>query len=435
MKTFFKSILLIVTILMVNLLPVSADTIRQMQYNLLYYTAPENAPDGCTNDNNNLDQKDAALKLIVKEVMPDVLCVNEIGKQDFYANRILNNVLNTDGVTYYAYLPAGSNSGTRTIGNRLFYDTRKLALKERTDVPTYNGGTIINLYKMYYKSTGLAQGDTTFITFIVWHLAASGDTVRYEQSRILTNFMSGHPSVLAPNFVLSGDFNAYSSSDQAFSNLTENSNLNVRFYDPVQATGDWHDNSSFAAYFTQSTHAGTQTYPYCAPGGGMDDRFDFILVSQNIFRGFSKVHCLPQTYHALGQDGLRWNQSITNPLNTVVTPAIANALYTVSDHLPVIMDYAIDEELSVNETVAELPVSIVNPVSDQLDIRFSLLHADQVTVSIYGMDGKLLHQELCCASGGANHITMEFPYRPSCYLVRISDSKGHNCVRKVIKAQ
>ena len=347
MSRIFRIILLIISIIVFFSATVSADTIRQMQYNLLYYTAGNESPDDCTDANNNLDQKDAAFKIIVKEVMPDILCVNEIGKTDVYANRILNNVLNTDGIHYYGTLPAYSISGNRSIGNRLFYDTRKFVLKESAYVTTYYGGTVINLYKMYYKSQSLAQGDTAFITFIIWHLAAGSsdynETTRAQQSRTLTNYMESAPSVLANNFVLSGDFNVYTSSEEAYDNLVNNPNYLVRFHDPIGRNGDWNNNSQFADIFTQSTHTGAAD---CASNGGMDDRFDFILVSNKVKNGTDKVKCLPETYHAFGQDGRRFNGSIVSPANTAVSERVAQALYTMSDHLPVVMNYTISQTLA-----------------------------------------------------------------------------------------
>ena len=88
--------LLFFSLLLTNLTSLQADTIRHMQYNLLFYT--NNATEDCNSSTNNLDEKDAALKQIVKYVMPDVLTVNEIGKEQIYADRILNNVLNTDNI-------------------------------------------------------------------------------------------------------------------------------------------------------------------------------------------------------------------------------------------------------------------------------------------------------------------------------------------------
>lgn len=413
---------------------VSADTIRQMQYNLLYYTAGNESPDDCTDANNNLDQKDAAFKIIVKEVMPDILCVNEIGKTDVYANRILNNVLNTDGIHYYGTLPAYSISGNRSIGNRLFYDTRKFALKESAYVTTYYGGTVINLYKMYYKSQSLAQGDTAFITFIIWHLAAGSsdynETTRAQQSRTLTNYMESAPSVLANNFVLSGDFNVYTSSEEAYDNLVNNPNYLVRFHDPIGRSGSWNNNSQFADIFTQSTHTGAAD---CASNGGMDDRFDFILVSNKVKNGTDKVKCLPETYHAFGQDGRRFNGSIVSPANTAVSEQVAQALYTMSDHLPVVMDYTISQTLAVHDAVAELPVSIVNPVSNMLEVTTNLLTPDHLTFEIHTIDGKRLHQETVTLPASPQHLTFDFPYNPAIYLLKITDGKGNTTVRKLVK--
>lgn len=430
----YRIIFLIFSLISISVSNISADTIRQMQYNLLYYTAGNESPDDCTDDNNNLNQKDAAFKIIVKEVMPDILCVNEIGKTDAYANRILSNVLNTDGISYYGTLPAYSISGNRSIGNRLFYDTRKFAMKESAYVTTYYGGTVINLYKMYYKSQNLAQGDTAFITFIIWHLAAGSseynETTRTQQSQILTNYMESSPSVLCNNYILSGDLNVYTSSEAAYDNLVNNPNYLVRFYDPINRSGDWNNNSQFRDIFTQSTHTGAAS---CASNGGMDDRFDFILVSSRIMNGANHVKCLPATYHAFGQDGNRFNGSIISPVNTAVSGQVAQALYTMSDHLPVVMDYVIDQPLGIEEPTTQLPVSITNPVGNMLEVTSNLLSPDQLTFEIFTIDGKRLHQETVPFAAGPQHLSVEFPYKPAFYLLKITDGKGNTTVRKLVK--
>jgi hypothetical protein len=82
---------------------IKADTIRMMQYNLMYYTT--SVPSDCDGSGDYLNNKDSALKAIVHYVQPDVLCVNEIGSQSSYVSRILNNALNTDGINYFANCP------------------------------------------------------------------------------------------------------------------------------------------------------------------------------------------------------------------------------------------------------------------------------------------------------------------------------------------
>ncbi|MEG2070029.1 MAG: hypothetical protein RR034_01475 [Bacteroidales bacterium] len=48
-----------------------ADTIRMMQYNLMYYTNTSGVS-GCNSTTNNLNAKDVALKTILQYVQPDV---------------------------------------------------------------------------------------------------------------------------------------------------------------------------------------------------------------------------------------------------------------------------------------------------------------------------------------------------------------------------
>ena len=115
----------LVIVLGLALLPfgfAQTETIRIMQYNLLYYT--EQTVYGCNQTTNNLNTKDAALRAIIDYVEPDVLTVNEIGSNVSYANRIVNNVLNTNGRYGYLHCPLTNYSGG-SIANMLFYNSAK----------------------------------------------------------------------------------------------------------------------------------------------------------------------------------------------------------------------------------------------------------------------------------------------------------------------
>lgn len=425
MRHFILPIFLITCILFSSKNEISAQSIRQMQYNLMYYTT--NGAGDCDQTTNNLDTKDQAFKNLVKYVQPDVLTVNELGKGVTYPQRVLNNVLNTDGVNYFAYATTTSNpSNSITIGNGLFYDTRKLVLHSTSYVTT--SVSYFNFYRMYYRSNELAQGDTVFITFIVTHLKAgweSGST-RFDQAKQLMDRLVSIGR--ADNYVLSGDFNVYNASEDAYQHFVHHTNPVVRFYDPIDREGEWDDNSAYADLFTQSTHTSSNG---CFSTGGMDNRFDFILVSDLVNRGLRKVHCLPETYHALGQDGQRRNGSIISPTNNAVPASIANSLYAMSDHLPVIMDYALDATLAINEPESQLPITVVNPATDQLTLFPNLDHDTQLHISIYSIDGRLLQQESYLASSAP--ITIDFPFPSSIYLVKITDNKGVSITKKVVK--
>lgn len=424
------AIILIINVLCNICIDLKADEIRHMQYNLMYYT--ENGASDCDQTTNNLNTKDQAFKCIVKNVMPDVLTVNEVGKGNAYPQRILDNVLNTEGVDYYAFASTVSNpNGSITIGNGLFYDTRKLCLHSTfyvaTSVSYFNG------YKMYMRSSELAHGDTAFITFIVCHLKAGWEcsSDRFTQAKALMNRLVNIG--VADNYVLCGDFNVYNASEDAYQHFVHHSNPLIRFYDPIDREGEWDDNAAFADLFTQSTHSGNSTNG-CFSGGGMDNRFDFILVSDYILNNRAKVRCLPDTYHALGQDGIRRNRSIIDPANNAVSVTVANALYAMSDHLPVIMDYEVNATLAISDPQLQLPINVVNPVGDQLTVLTDFAQGDILTVELFTIDGRLLHRSQQTVGAGTEQFSLDFPFKPAIYLLKFTDSEGKSVAKKVVKS-
>lgn len=220
------------------------DTIKMMQYNLMYYT--ENAPEECDSITNNLNQKDENLKTIMHYVKPDIFCVNEIGKEQQYADRILTQVMNQNGIDYYANVATNSNPYNGiTIGNMIFYNTNKLTFYKKFYVTTQI--MYFNAYTFFYNSPNLANGDSTFITFIVTHLkAGNAQTIRYSQVKRLMNKLEEIGRV--ENYVFSGDFNCYSSEDSGIAYVLNYPNENLRFYDPIDKLGYWHYNEDFTLY-------------------------------------------------------------------------------------------------------------------------------------------------------------------------------------------
>ena len=218
MKLLFKTFIFLLLYLVFQ--SCFAGTIRMMQYNLMYYTT--SAPTGCNTSGSYMDEKDENLKTIISYTLPDVFCVNEIGSQTTYIDRVLNNVMNTDGRNYYARCPLTNFSGG-SIANMLYYDTRKLAFHSYFYVTT--SVRDINAYKMYYKSDGLAQGDTAFITFIIAHLKA-GRYDPYPQDRKVQveRLTTRLEQTGIDNYVFSGDFNLYTALEPAYQHLLFNNN-------------------------------------------------------------------------------------------------------------------------------------------------------------------------------------------------------------------
>jgi len=407
---------------------IQADTIKVMQYNMMYYTTA--VPTGCNVTSSYLNDKDQNLKKIIKYVQPDIFCVNEIGSQSIYVDRIKNNVMNTDGVTYYQNCPLTNFSGG-SIANMVYYDSRKLGFHSFFYITT--SVRDINAYKMYYKSPQLIKGDTTFLTVIVTHLkAGSYDSDKATRAQQTQALMSKLEQIgIADNYIFCGDFNLYSSSEIAYQNLINYSNTLYRFYDPINQPGNWNNSSQFAEIHTQSTH--TSSDNGCFSTGGMDDRFDFILVSPYIYFGSKKVKSVNSSYKALGQDGNRFNGNIQNPANTIVPDSIVSALYQFSDHLPVILDLTIDNTVSVQNYDNPFLVQLYNPVDHLLTIELQINKPDHYTIDIYSIDGKRIKNIKKYLESGNSVIQESFDFPPSFYVVKIQNSNKQTVIKKIVK--
>ena len=405
----------------------TTDTIRMMQYNLMYYTNSSGVSD-CNSTTNNLNNKDVHIKTIFQYVQPTVFCVCEMGSETQYADRLLNNAINTDGIDYYLRGPLTNQSGGH-IANMIYYDSRKLKLYKSTNITTSYRD--INGYTFYYNADNLASGDTIFMTFWIAHLKA-GSYPDNEQDRLtqvqkLMNRIAN--SGMPGNYFFSGDFNIYNSDEPAYQELTEYSNSLYRFYDPVNSPGYWHNNGQFASLHTQSTHSQSAD---CFASGGLDDRFDFILVSPYVYYGSDRLHIVEDSYHAVGQDGLRFNGSIVSPVNNSVPNEVANALYQQSDHLPVVMDLAVDAHVGVIEHTMDYFVNVVNPIRDNLQVELQSNNANKYTISLYAVDGRLLARYQENLDEGVHRLSYPFPYGKGAYLMVFQDKKGQKTAKKLL---
>ena len=248
------------------------DSIRVMHYNLMYYGQTTSY---CTTTNNSESAKNGYLKTIAKYVKPDILTVNEISPNTLKHQLLMDNCLNVDGITYYKKGTL-SNLSNSDLSNELYYNSEKLGLKSQHNIPT--SVRDINIYKLYFKAANLSiTHDTAYVICIVMHLKAGSypenATERATQTNILMNYLNYLG--VKDNYILMGDFNVYSGSEDCFQNLINNANQDIRFFDPINKIGNWNSNSSYSDYHTQSTHTSSTG---CFATGGLDDRFDLIML-------------------------------------------------------------------------------------------------------------------------------------------------------------
>jgi hypothetical protein len=117
----------------------------------------------------------------------------------------------------------------------------------------------------------------------------------------------------------------------------------------------------------------------------MDDRFDWLFVSEVILDESSEMRYVEDTYWAVGNDGNHFNDAINDGNNSSVSDAIADALHDASDHLPVYMDVWFDD-LVYNNAGIVITEIMPNPasVSDSYGEWFEIHNTTDSTIDIHG---------------------------------------------------
>jgi hypothetical protein len=318
----------------------------------------------------------------------------------------------------------------------LYFNTDKFVLESQTfydkELNNTNIVRIIDEYVLYYNDSNLAvHQDTTRIHVLVGHLkAGSSSTDEQERARATESLMASLDSANASgNYIFAGDFNLYRSSEPAYQDLVNYIDPTLRFYDPINVSGNWHNSGVYAALHTQST----RNSGGCFAGGGMDDRFDFILASDEIMNNTDKIRYIPNTYEAVGQDGNRFNQTIISPNNTSVPSVVSQALYNMSDHLPVVMDIEITlaNATSIQELTRLEKLKFENPNSGNLLIDFSNQKQKIELVQILDLTGKVLFERYLNSEG---YVQFDISNLDSgAYLVRATSTSYQQIVEKLIK--
>ncbi|MCF8303434.1 MAG: T9SS type A sorting domain-containing protein [Bacteroidales bacterium] len=395
------------------------DTITVMHYNLLNYG---NNYGDCNSNNNDPEEKAQHIKTIINYLKPDVVTVNEISKDETYHQQLLDNAFNNQWRSYYSKAEAPNHANSYIV-NQLYYDSRKFGL--HSQYVTQSTLRDIDLYRLFYRSPELPNIDTAFIDVIAAHLKAGSDDQDKSRRATMTgktmNYLNTHE--VSPSILFSGDFNIRSSSEESFQNLIYHSNPDIRFHDPVDKVGNWNNDPYYADLHTQSTHSEGD----CASGGGMDDRFDFILANASVMNGDDHYHYLEDSYKALGQDGEHFNKSINAyPANNSAPQDVIDALYYASDHLPVVLQLVVDQQgasIAQNRRL-EADISYNNPVKDWLDLSITLKEPGELRLAVYSVNGQLmLEKELGNNSrsftGQINIHHLESGF----YIMKLSDGR------------
>jgi hypothetical protein len=308
--------------------------------------------------------------------------------QDFVD--LLNGIYAGQGFTYARGNVVGLGDTTQSI----VYKTTTIELLQETAFGTvssssqarqtirhkvkpvgYDDSAAFYIYNSHYKAS---QGTDSGASTPNANRRLSEATIIRSNSDSLGN---------GAHAIYAGDFNFYDSdsSEPAFGVLTAAGNGQA--FDPVNRIGTWHNNISFKDVHTQSP---TTTSRYGGQViGGLDDRFDFQLVTSEFLDG-EGLSYISGTYHTFGNNGTTYNTDIDSGFNTYPFFSVAfdpqhprtqllTDLASVTDHLPVVADYQIPAKMSVQ--VAAIP-SVVN-LGASIPITINIENIASVTSAGY----------------------------------------------------
>ncbi len=349
--------------------------IKVMSYNLMHYPGTLYYNDAT----NTFEDRTPVLKSILDTYHPDLFMVCEL-KNATGAGQILNDALQTDDNRYDAADFVYNQSSTYDELQQLaFYNKQKLVL-DYQDIITTNTRDI-NHYRFILNTTDQATNPIYLDVFVAHLKASTGSSNENKRLQMVTQFTNYIENIPTDHYLLfAGDLNLYTSSEAAYQELTDPTNAIV-LVDPADQEGSWHNNSNYAAIHTQSPLQSNNQFQSEGGGsdgvtGGLDDRFDFILTSENLIGG-SQLTYVPDTYQAYGNNGNCFNDNLDDPdCSGAYSQELRDLLVNMSDHIPVALELETPETIGINALY--FADSDINLQSNLVDTRLRLQVSDKL---------------------------------------------------------
>jgi endonuclease/exonuclease/phosphatase family metal-dependent hydrolase len=292
---------------------------------------------------------------------------------------LLNSMYSGQGVSYAMSNFNGAGDTTQTV----VYRTQTMQLVGQSTVGTASfDGTGQPRQTMRYQMRPVGYDSVADFYVYNSHYKSSDTTTDRERRNIEATAVRANADALGQgaHLIYAGDFNLYRSTEAAFQTLI--SAGAGQAFDPINRVGTWTNNASYADVHTQSP---------CLSGcvgisGGMDDRFDFQLSTAE-FQDGEGLSYMSGSYHTFGNNGSTFNKDVNDPTNTIVfngvtshtKTQILDALWSVTDHLPVVADYQLPAKMDVQ--VASIPLTVTLGSSVLVDVDVTNLFPGAQTVN------------------------------------------------------
>jgi subtilisin-like proprotein convertase family protein/endonuclease/exonuclease/phosphatase family metal-dependent hydrolase len=315
----------------------------------------------------------------------DLFTLQEVQSQATTSAAIAAELNAHYGITTYATGTInGATTGNGTQG--VVYDTASLTLLDEKTVGTASASGAPRQTMRYRFQPTAGDAASSFYVYVS-HLKAADDPDSANRRALEVQDVRADADALGQgtSIIYVGDFNLQTSSEAAYQGFLAAGNGQA--FDPVSRPGAWSGSSSFRDIFTQAPSANP---PSGFGGGGLDDRYDFQLVSGELF-GTGGLAYRAGSYRTFGNNGsVSMNGSINDPGSTAL-PGLSNRtqvldlLTTVSDHLPVVADYTyVITAPPVTPTLAVSPGTLAAPLTTTAGTASA---AQTITVSGSGLTG------------------------------------------------
>jgi len=374
--------------------------IKAMMYNVLNYS-----------DSEVSRNKTPFLSTILDEVKPDLFMVcemiDEIGSNYLFENSIIPFNENFQKAPFEE-----NQSGSYSLQQMVYYNTEKLILEE-TRVITADTRDI-NQYTFKINTENLNTNPITIEVFVTHLKASTGSSNRQRRLNSIQSFVSYTNNIADDSYVLfAGDLNFYTSNEEGYQHLIDDRNPiviidpidrptpnfpddGIDYYENYNSTYFW-NNSSFRDIHSQSTRTSNIGFiDDSGSTGGLDDRFDFIMMSKN-FNTSTSLYYVNDSYKVVGNNGNCYNSFISNPnCSGVYSQTLRDALIEFSDHLPVVMEIETPENTLSTNLISETNFIGSNIIKDYLKITSP---NDINNLKIYSITGQLIDVKLSKNTG------------------------------------
>ncbi|MEE9211518.1 MAG: hypothetical protein V3U29_02580, partial [Phycisphaeraceae bacterium] len=234
-------------------------------------------------------------------------------------------------------------TGGSSIHQTLVYNTQTVQLIDEIVFGTFGGAAAARQTARFQLRPVGYDNSADFYVYNDHYKAGTGSTNEARRVFEATTVRTDADALgEGTHIIYTGDFNIQTSADSMYPIML--SAGAGQAFDPISRPASWHNGFASRDIHTQSPHDGSDGLTT----GGMDDRFDFQLVTGE-FLDDEGLSYISGSYHAFGNNGSTFDVAINNASNTYpLTADQLDDLAHVSDHLPVVADYQVPAKMTAS---------------------------------------------------------------------------------------